>query len=96
MRALVILQENILDEEMFAEYRKLVMPTLAAFEAKFVVRGGQSTVIEGTWPFQRTVVLEFPSRDHAEGWYHSEAYQAILPLRLNSSTCNAVIVDAVD
>jgi uncharacterized protein (DUF1330 family) len=96
MRALVIIQENIRDKEMFAEYRKLVMPTLAAFEAKFVVRGERSTVIEGTWPFQRTVVLEFPSRDHAEGWYHSEAYQAILPLRLNSSTCNAVIVDAVD
>ena len=96
MRALFIFQENLRDHEQFEAYRKVVMATLTPFEGKFLVRGGPATVIEGVWPFERTVVLEFPSRDKAEGWYTSKAYQDILPLRLSSMTCNAVIVDAVD
>ena len=65
------------------------MPTLAPFSGKFLVRGGQSTVIEGEWPFERTVILEFPSRADAEGWYSSPAHQEILLLRLGSMICNA-------
>ena len=96
MRAFMIFQENLHDREKFEAYRKVVMPTLAPFSGKFVVRGGQATIIEGDWPFERTVILEFPSRADAEGWYNSPAYQAILPLRLASMTCNAIIVDGVD
>jgi hypothetical protein len=48
-------------------------------------------VHEGEWPFQRFVVVEFPSREAAEAWYRSPAYQKILPLRLKSCTGNLVI-----
>ena len=93
MKAYVIVQETIHDQTMFDAYRKDVMATLAEFGGQFVVRGGKLTVVEGEWPYQRTVVLEFPSRDAAEGWYVSPAYQRVLPLRLKSSKCNLVIVD---
>jgi uncharacterized protein (DUF1330 family) len=96
MRVFAIFLENPTDHPDFAEYRKHVIATLQPFEGKFVVRGGQFTVLEGTWPFSRNVILEFPSREHAEGWYNSEAYQKILPLRRNSMTCSAIFVDAVD
>lgn len=96
MRALVIVQENLKDAAMFEAYRKDVIPTLAPFGGKFLVRGGKLTVREGQWPYERTVIIEFPSRAQAEGWYDSAAYQKILPLRLNSSTGNLVVVDAVD
>jgi len=97
MRAFVVFQEDLHDQAKFDAYRKVVMPTLAAFEGKILVGGGgQFTIIEGAWPFGRTVIIEFPSRAAAEGWYWSPAYQDILPLRLQSMTCNAVIVDGVD
>ena len=96
MRALVIVQENLHDHAMFEAYRKDVMPTLTPFDGKFLVRGGALTVREGQWPYERTAILEFPSRAKAEAWYDSPAYQKILPLRLNSTTCNFVIIDAVD
>jgi uncharacterized protein (DUF1330 family) len=57
------------------------------------VRGGTLTVLEGDWPHQRTVIIEFPSRAAAEGWYASAAYQAVIGLRQGSSTCSLVIVD---
>jgi uncharacterized protein (DUF1330 family) len=96
MRALVIVQEILHDQEMFEAYRKDVVATLTPFEGTFLVRGGRLTVLEGAWPYERTVVLEFPSRAKAEAWYNAPAYQKILPLRLKSTTCNFVIVDAVD
>jgi uncharacterized protein (DUF1330 family) len=39
------------------------------------------------------VIIEFPSRAAAEGWYASAAYQAVIGLRQGSSTCSLVIVD---
>ena len=96
MRALVIVQENLHDQAMFDAYRKDVMSTLTPFSGKFLVRGGHLTVLEGQWPYERTAVLEFPSRAQAEAWYNSPAYQKVLPLRLNSTTSNLVIIDAVD
>ncbi|HKF70482.1 MAG TPA: DUF1330 domain-containing protein [Stellaceae bacterium] len=95
MSAYVVVQEDIKDEATFAEYRKEVMPTVAAHGGKFIVRGGKFTVLEGAWPMPRLAILEFPSRQAAEGWYRSPEYQKILPLRLKSGTGNLVIVDGV-
>jgi uncharacterized protein (DUF1330 family) len=93
MKAYVIVQETVKDEEMFAAYRNGVVATLEEFGGRFVVRGGQLTVVEGEWPHLRLVVIESPSREAAEGWYRSPAYQELLPLRLGSSVGNLVIVD---
>lgn len=93
MKAYVIVQETVKDEETFTAYRNGVVATLEEYGGRFVVRGGRLTVVEGEWPHPRAVVIEFPSREAAEGWYHSPAYQKLLPLRLSSSVGNLVIVD---
>jgi len=96
MKAYAIFQERIKDEEAFAAYRKVVLPTIEAFGGRFIVRGGTFSVVEGEWPFPRLVIIEFPSRAAAEDWYKSPDYQKILPMRLKASTGNAVIVDGVE
>jgi uncharacterized protein (DUF1330 family) len=93
MSAYVVVQEDIKDEATFDLYRKQVMPTIAAHGGRFIVRGGTITVLEGEWPMPRFVIIEFPSRQAAEGWYRAPEYQKILPLRLKSGTGNLVIVD---
>ena len=93
MTAYVIAAETVNDEAMFDEYRKQVPATLTPFGGKFIVRGGKVTVHEGKWPHPRTVVIEFPSRGQAEGWYKSAEYQKIIGLRLKSSDGNLIIAD---
>ena len=93
MKAYVVVQEIINDQKMFDAYRKEVFATLAEFGGLIIVRGGQLTVVEGEWPYERTVIIEFPSRVAAQNWYKSPAYEKILPLRLKSCICNLVIVD---
>jgi len=96
MAANMIVQENLSgDKAPLEEYRKQVVATFEPYGGKFLARGGKLTVLEGEWPHQRTVILEFPSREKAEAWYHSPAYQKILPLRLKCMTANFVVIDGL-
>jgi uncharacterized protein (DUF1330 family) len=96
MKAYFIAAETMKDEAAFAAYRKESPATLAAFGGKFVVRGGHLTTLEGEWPHPRLVIIEFPSRAAAEGWYRSPEYQKILPLRQKSTVGNMIIVDGLE
>src|SRR5262245_26547564 len=93
MKAYAIAAETVKDQAMFDRYRSVVPETLTAFGGHFVVRGGNLTVLEGEWPHPRLVIIEFPSRAAAEGWYRSAEYQKVISLRLNSSVGNLIIVD---
>jgi uncharacterized protein (DUF1330 family) len=93
MKAYVIAIETVHDQAMFGEYAKSVPATLAPFEGKLIAREGKYTVLEGKWEHPRTVIIEFPSREAAQGWYDSAAYQKIIGLRHKSSHGNLVILD---
>jgi uncharacterized protein (DUF1330 family) len=49
-------------------------------------------VVEGEIEYPRTVILEFPSREDFHAWYDSADYQAILPLRLESTPGTLIVV----
>ena len=79
MKAYVIVQETVNDQNLFEAYRKDVLATIEGFSGQFIVRRGQLTVVEGEWPHQRTVVIEFPSRQpqragttrrHTRNYFH--------------------------
>jgi uncharacterized protein (DUF1330 family) len=93
MKAYAIAAETVKDQTMFDRYRSVVPETLTAFGGHFLVRGGNLTVLEGEWPHPRLVIIEFPSRAAAEGWYRSAEYQKVISLRLNSAVGNLIIVD---
>ena len=93
MKAYAIAAETVTDAAMFDTYRNAAGPTLEPFGGRFLVRGGQQTVLDGDWPYRRMVVIEFPSRAAAEDWYRSEAYQKIVELRIQSTTGSLIIVD---
>jgi len=96
MPAYVIGDVTVTDPERYRDYTAHTERTLASFCGRFVVRGGASEVIEGTWSPGRLVVIEFPSREAARGWYASEAYAQILPIRQEASTGSLVLVDGYD
>ncbi|OED39841.1 hypothetical protein AB833_13750 [Chromatiales bacterium (ex Bugula neritina AB1)] len=80
----------------YKEYAAQVPALIAAHGGKYLVRGGECTDVEGTMPHQRHVVLEFPTRQSLEGWYHSAEYQQILKIRLANSEGVMTIVDGFD
>jgi uncharacterized protein (DUF1330 family) len=62
------------------EYLQRIDATLAPFGGRFLVHGGPHEAVEEELPGD-LVVIAFPTPDGARRWYHSEAYQAIAPLR---------------
>ena len=62
---------------------------------RFVVRGGEQELLEGDWPSQRLVVIEFPDMAAARAWWSSDEYEAIKPIRRGGSTTNILLVDGV-
>ena len=87
----VIITETIHDREGMEAYAAASYPSLAEHGAKLLVVDEQVRPLEGEWPGERTVVVEFESVEAARAWYESASYQAALPLRLAASECNAII-----
>ena len=75
-------------------YLERIDDTLEPFGGRFIIHGGENDVLEGDWPGD-LIVIEFPDRASATGWYESPAYQEILHLRTDNSDGAAIIVDGV-
>ena len=44
----------------------------------FLVQGGFKTDLENALPCERLVIIEFPTRQHAEDWYNDPEYQQLV------------------
>lgn len=86
---------DVNDPGQYSVYQQFVRPFLAANGGKFVIRGGQKTVVEGNVR-SRVVVVEFPSYADAERAYHSDAYQQGMRNRLGASIADFAIVEGID
>jgi uncharacterized protein (DUF1330 family) len=95
MKAYVIVDVKITDPDRYAEYKKLTPGSLLPFDGKFVVRGGESETLEGTWKPGRIVVLEFPSMQKARAWWASEGYAPAKALRQSASVTQMILVEGV-
>jgi len=95
MAAYILAQLDVHDPENFQRYREKVAPLVSEFGGRYLVRGGDITPLEGELSAPRLVIIEFDDREAAKRWYFSDAYQEILPLRLNSAKGTAVIVDGI-
>ena len=69
----------------YEKYRAGVPATVAAYGGKYLVRGAQGEVFEGSWTPKRLVVLEFESLERVKEWYNSTEYADLKKLRQSAS-----------
>jgi len=90
-KAYVVFTEAIHDPEKMAEYSKLAGASMAGHAPRPLAIGPAET-LEGEWPGNQTVILEFDSVEAAKAWYNSEAYQQAIPVRQAAADCQAAII----
>ncbi len=90
MPGYVIADVTVTDPETYADYRALTPGSIAAFDGRFLVRGGEHEVIAGGWQPGRLVLLEFDSPARAAAWYDSPAYVEARAIRQRASTGHMV------
>jgi uncharacterized protein (DUF1330 family) len=93
-KAFVIVQIVVDDVDGYRQYGSADhLAFFDRFGGKLVGVDEDVDVVEGSWPFTRTVVIEFPNKALAHGWYDSDEYQSVVALRHRSATSNLVIID---
>jgi len=93
MPAYVIVDVKVTDPLEYEAYKKLTPAAVAAFDGKFIVRGGKTETLEGDWDPERIVVLEFPSVARAKEWWDSELYTKAKVIRQRSATTQMLVVE---
>ncbi len=93
MPAYLIADVEVLDPDVYAEYRRQVLPLVQRYGGRFIVRGGAHEVLEGAWHPQRLVVIEFPDMATLRAWYDSPEYAALIALRQGVSRGSLVAVE---
>ena len=94
--AYVIVDVQITDPLAYEAYKKLTPAAIAAYEGRFVVRGGEVQTVEGDWKPGRIVVLAFPSVSRANQWWNSEEYSAAKQIRQEAATTRMIIVEGME
>jgi len=94
-RGYLIARIEVKDWERYRKYTQTTPEVIARFGGKFIVRGGDVVTLEGEPETRRLVLIEFPSVEKAQEFYHSPEYQRIKELRNGAAIGQFLAVDGV-
>jgi uncharacterized protein (DUF1330 family) len=96
MPAYVISEVEVLDEAEAARYRELAARSIVRYGGRYLVRGAQPQVAEGTRSGRaRVVLVEFPSMEQVQRWYASAEYAQALAVRRTALERRLLFVDGL-
>ena len=95
MKGYWIARVTVTDPERYPDYIKATAAPFEKYGARFLVRGGEFTALEGE-SRERNVVIEFPDYETALSCYHSPEYQAAAAIRQQSSVGELMIVKGLE
>ena len=95
MPAYIIVEIEILDPVGYEDYKKLAAASVEKYGGKYIVRGGETQVLEGNWQPKRIVVLEFESAQRAKEWLNCEEYREPRKTRHRTARTNMILVEGM-
>jgi len=93
MAVYVLVQIDITDPAAYDIYKTLAAPTVGQYDGRYVVRGGTTTALEGTWDPGRLVMLEFPTAERAQAWFDSPEYGVARKAREHAANVKMLLVE---
>jgi uncharacterized protein (DUF1330 family) len=96
MPAYWIGEHLITDGAKFDAYLEKVVPMIAKHGGRYLTRAGTHKILEGgNWQPNRVVIIEFPSLEALNAWYHSEEYQPLIKLRRESAIDMLIALEGI-
>jgi uncharacterized protein (DUF1330 family) len=87
-----IAQIDIHDSTEYDRYLAGYDEVFARYRGEVLAVDDEVTLLEGEWPFGRTVVIRFPDEEELLRWYRSAEYQELARHRRQASRANIVMV----
>ena len=94
-KAYVIAEIEVFDTAAYEDYKVAVVPIVAKYGGRYIVRGGQIKPIEGEAPKGRVVVLEFANLAAAEAFLESDEYRPVADIRHQTAKSRIMIVEGI-
>jgi uncharacterized protein (DUF1330 family) len=95
MPAYVIVNIEVRDRERYTQYIQVAPESIARYGGRYIVRGGKTEVLEGSWQPKRFVMLEFESVERAKAWWDSEEYRGPKAMRQSAANTDLFIVEGM-
>lgn len=95
MSAYVLAQLTIHDRARYDHYAAQFMAVLSRFEGRLLAADESAEVVEGKWPYQKVVLIEFKNRDEASRWAASPEYRKIAVDREASTSATVLQVNGL-
>jgi uncharacterized protein (DUF1330 family) len=95
MPAFVLVQIDVRDPVAYERYKALAGPTVAAHGGRYLVRGGRTEIMEGSWQPRRLVILEFPDAARAKAWWSSPEYSEAKDIRHSCSATEMLLAEGI-
>ena len=86
-------QITITDPKKYQQYASETENIIKRFGGRYLIRGGNQIIAEGTPQGNRDVVVEFDTLEKAKQFYESEEYAKIIDIRKENSTGYILMVE---
>jgi uncharacterized protein (DUF1330 family) len=87
---------DITDPGLYERYKQLVPSSLRAFNGSYLARGGDVTVLEGSWHPGRLVIVRFESAARAAAWWDCDQYRDAKRMRHAAAQTNMIVVEGTE
>lgn len=96
MTAYLLATIDVRDPAGYEAYKSTAPALIEKHGGRYIVRGGNRSVVEGSWPEGRIVVLEFPDWDSANAFVDDPAYEPVAAIRHDTTDSHIWIVEGAD
>jgi uncharacterized protein (DUF1330 family) len=95
MPVYLIADIEVTDPVGYEEYKERVPAVIAAHGGRYLVRGGASEVLEGTWRPRRGAIIEFGDLASMKAFWESAEYRPLRAIRERCAKSNVVVIEGV-
>ncbi|MFC8618559.1 DUF1330 domain-containing protein [Micromonospora purpureochromogenes] len=95
MTVYALAQISIHDRQRYDRYVAAFMPVLAKYDGRLLAADERPQVVEGTWPYDKVILMSFDSRESFERWANSPEYREISRNRVAATDGVVLVADAV-
>jgi uncharacterized protein (DUF1330 family) len=93
MSGYIVLDVIVRDPLAYEQYKQLAGAAVTAYGGRYLVRGGATETLEGSWQPTRLVILEFPSVAQARAWWTSPEYAPAKAIRQSCASTEMLLVE---
>lgn len=92
MYSYFIAQIKIHDWHEYESYLKGYDSIFRKYNGEVIAVDDNPIILEGAWPYTRTVIIRFTSQNETMRWYQSAEYQQLIKHRHKASKADIIIV----